>query len=171
MSKPVFPDVVAQAKARWLARWAPVRPLAKAIGRFRAPNTFDAGTSNRFQRRVLIHLQAGSRPGEVGTFTVNLVVLRADGPLSRINPGNPARFADGVEGSYRLGLLLYGHDKWWSVRPGAAGPGGVQTWRPAEGTVGAQAVSAALEAVEVDIEEALRRINHHLGADGRITTR
>jgi hypothetical protein len=126
----------------------------------RKSNTFDAGTANPFGARLLVHLQPSVKPWGAGDFTVNLVVTQDV-------TGDPPPFAasaetfwQGRDGSYRIGNLLYGRDKWWALTDSGNVHG--LSWRASSYRSQDRVFAEASEDVIKDLVTAFGRLRHHL---------
>jgi hypothetical protein len=78
-------------------------------------STFYAGQETLVGRHVFVWIQASvKRPGE---FTVNIVLSDTHNTPDPSIPLNRSAFNEREVGFYRLGELVGGKDKWWSIAP------------------------------------------------------
>jgi hypothetical protein len=101
----------------WADEWPSVQPIEAAIGHsLRKSNTFEARDRPTNAPRLYLWFQHSCYPWAVGDFTVNLVLADPGATEPSLRLGLPGDFAQLVHGSYRLGDLIYGLDKWWCLR-------------------------------------------------------
>ena len=160
--KGVFPAFVRFLAKQWARRWTGAAPIASARGRWlRKSNTFDLGTTNPFDVQVLAHLQPSSKPWGGGDFTVDIVLTTPLESDPSLQSPSLAEFDRGALGSYRLGLLSYGRDKWWSLVQNDSPH--MLEWKASSYGSREAVFSEAVEDLTKDIERVSERLGHHLG--------
>ena len=161
-AKGVFPAFVRFLGKEWPQRWSGAAPIRGPRGHWlRKSNTFDLGATNPFDVQLLVHLQASSKPWGGGDFTVNIVLTT---PLESDPTQRSPNFVDfdrGALGNYRLGNLLYGQDKWWSLVQNDSPH--MLEWKASSYSSRDRVFSEAAEDLTKDVEKASERLGHHLG--------
>jgi hypothetical protein len=141
-------------------RWRGDLPKVTRVRETFAPampksSTFYAGRNNRLGRHLFLNFQHHSKSWHVGEFTVNVILSS--------NLGAPAKWltldnelGTNSEGSHRLGMLLYGKDKWWCLRD-TDNQHGI-AWRPTSYADPALVIHEAVVDVTRDVRQFLDRI-------------
>jgi hypothetical protein len=147
VTKSLFRALVTRVRTDWTSRYPWVRPVgATYVPAMPKASTFYVGAANRFARHLFLHFQHNSKPWAVGDVTINAIFS------SRF--GAPERWL-GVdlepdpEGSHRLGTIVHGNDKWWSLAPNDNRYGIV--WRPSSYDDMRQVLSEAVDDISADV--------------------
>lgn len=159
MAKSIFVEFVKELAADWAQRWPAIVRVKESYGpALPKASTFYAGSENALSRHVFLRFQHNPKSWNVGTFTVNVILSERRGMPSRWALPKYADLDRGVVGSYRLGSILYGADKWWCLLPNDW-PFGM-AWKPSSYDDAARLRREAIIDVTEDVERFLRRIGH-----------
>ena len=155
-AKYTFPKFVDELAAVWGRQWSIMR-LETAHGpAMPKASTFYAGSKNSLGKHIFLKLQHNPKSWKAGSFTVDVIVSERHGMPAVWRLPKHDDFERGVAGSYRLGSLLHGKDKWWCLRP-------IEwefslSWRPSSYEDPALVRREAIADVTNDVEQLLQRI-------------
>jgi hypothetical protein len=159
MARSLFREFVKRLEKDWRSRAPSIRRVDAAYcPAMPKASTFYAGTANRYGKHLFLSIQHNSKPWAVGDLTINVIFS------SRL--GEPVRWV-GIdlepdpEGSHRLGILIYGKDKWWSLAPNGNTYG--MTWRPSSYDDAEHVLNSAVDDVAADIATLFKLIEHGAG--------
>lgn len=80
-------------------------------------STFYAGVSESSGSHIFFNFQHSSKSWEVGQFTINVIVSSSEKPKRLRHEVMIPEDARSIrEGTYRIGPLLGGKDKWWRLK-------------------------------------------------------
>ena len=117
----LFPPFVKRVASDWRARFPQVARVARTYcPAMPKTSTFYAGADNKYGRHLYLHFQHNSKAWGVGDFTVNVIFSAHEGVPGRWLGPADLELEPQPEGSYRLGLLVHGRDKWWRLGAGEA---------------------------------------------------
>jgi hypothetical protein len=167
MAKPsAFRDFIALLKKDWRETFPSIRPIEQSFPPLMLQaSTFYAGLAQSSRMHVFLTFQHSSLSWKVGRFTINVTLSERMGlPQGLAGPslpnGNPI-----AEGSYRIGSLLGGSDKWWHLKeypppifetlPVINLPG---AWRPTSYGDYDLVLREAVDDVNRDVEAVLRML-------------
>jgi len=165
----VFHDFIAVLRTDWQTTFTWVRPLEASFAPLMPKaSTFYAGLARRADTHVFLNFQHSSKAWQVGQFTINVIISRRMGPPLAW----ATRFASDLEsldeGSYRIGHVNGGRDKWWRLKnddlPSFFGPeDGMPTvvfegWRPGSYADSEAVLVEAVADVNRDVASALGKI-------------
>jgi hypothetical protein len=147
MAKSLFRELVKRLRKDWESRFPWVRPVDEAYSpAMPKASTFYAGAANKFGKHIFLNIQHNSKPWAVGDLTVNVIFSSR---LGEPVPWIGRDLEPDPEGSHRLGILLHGKDKWWSLAPNGNTYG--ITWRPVSYHDPELVLGSAVEDVSVDV--------------------
>jgi hypothetical protein len=147
MAKSVFREFVKRLRKDWKSRFPTVQPVAEAYAwAMPKASTFYIGLATQYGKHLFLNIQHYSKPWGVGDLTVNVIFSSCLGEPKRwigrdLEPD--------PEGSHRLGILLYGKDKWWCLAPNQNTYG--MAWRPTSYDDPEHVLTSAVEDVSTDV--------------------
>ena len=154
----VFRKFVDELTAEWARKWPRIRRIEESFGTaLPKASTFYAGSHNALSRHVFLKFQRNPKSWNVGSFTVNIIISEKRGLPSRWALPHRNELDRGAVGSYRLGSILYGMDKWWSLLPTDWKFG--MPWTPSSYEDADRVRRETILDVTADVERFLRRID------------
>lgn len=159
-------------RKRWKVALPHVRPLDHSLPNLPKSSSFVLRWPEP-ERPGFVFLWFQPSARTAGHFTVN-VILSATGERGFTGfPGTPKDFDARKDGTYRIGRITYGKDKWWRITPPAerdkrlASPRGalalastlVIQWSPTSYELGESAIFAqAIEDLTRDVRHLMTRL-------------
>jgi len=155
-----FRAFIAALKKQWRLTFPFVHRLTEPTGGLPMASTFYAGAAKPSGWHVFLWFQHSDKPWRVGQFTIN-VILSADqcSPLRGRDPPTEGLAAQSGEGSYRIGHVLIGKDKWWYLKdypPDPLAPRLKAEWRPTTYADFDRLIREAVADVSRDVEAVFR---------------
>jgi hypothetical protein len=164
----LFRDFLTVLRKRWRVEMPLVPPIDAPLGpSLPKASTYYAGMAPALGLHVFINFQHSPTAWEVGRFTVNLILSKTEGePDGYGGPFAPGHWETFTAGSYRIGWLVGGMDKWWHLKDDK--PTLVtEEWRPTSYDDPDSVFAEAVDDVTRDVRLALARIGvSETGKDG-----
>lgn len=161
----VFRDFIATLRTHWRLALPEMRPVGESIvPMMPKASTFYAGIADSLGMHVYVNFQHSSKAWQVGNFTINIFLSKREGAPEGY--GGPFPPGDGVsftEGSYRIGPLLGGKDKWWQLKVDSGHVGMEHWWRASSYDDQDMVLSEAVRDVTHDVRAALTKIGVDIG--------
>jgi hypothetical protein len=158
MPKGLFPRFVRALGTAWETSLPRLTRVSQSYGpSLPKASTFYAGCEVADGKHVFVNLQHNAKSWKTGQFTANLVLSNVLGAPASWRLGHRAEFDRRLEGSYRVGSLVHGKDKWWCLTPTEPSRL-VLAWQPSSYQDEDVVFREAIEDVSADIGVLLREL-------------
>lgn len=158
----IFREFIVELRKDWKTTFPTVRPLDRTFdAMLPKASTFAAGVTPRTGVHAFLHFQHSDKSWRVGSFTINVTLLRQFEPLKCSLVGSALNADNPEEGGYRIGLFCGRRDKWWHLKVIDKSPVfGVIAWKPMGDIWEATAYDDEIQV----IHEAIADVNRDVGS-------